>query len=346
MDAAPLSLHSTQILASSENVRTNPVATQPIFDSPRPAAVTLASKSRVELPDEIQKILTRTLPAEAIGKHPRIEGLSSINPAFVVERLIEAFGNGGWEDSVAIVDRDSRMETWNAGKPNEKQVKIFIATVHLTFTVEKYGLHKENFGGCDNVDLGDALKGARTDALTKIASELGVGLEVYKSGRNAEETTPNCPSCGKKLRRSRDNAGWYCWAKKDGCGLNITDEALKAATESKSRAQQTAAAVPQKKEPQSANGSSSQSFQPAQPNITVAGLVEKVQGDSDGKLWIKLCGSAGEYACVTMQPELKERLRKVGGKNIELLVSALAGSQRTIYQILKVVSVDWKGVRQ
>ena len=322
------------------------MATQAVFDSPpRPAAIPFLPKGRADLPEEIQKILTRPLPAEAIGDHPRIAGLSSIKPAFVVERLIEAFGNGGWDDSVTIVDRDSHSETWNAGTPKEKQVKIHTATVHLTFTIEKYGLHKENFGGCDNVDLGDALKGARTDALTKIASELGVGLDVYKSGReNSEDTAPNCPSCGKRLRRSKDNTGWYCWVKKDGCGLNITDEGLKAATENKSRASQPAPGTP-KKEPQAANGTPKQPFQPAAPNITLSGLAVEVQGDRDGKLWVKLRGDAGEYPCVTMLPELKERLRKVEGKKLELLVSALAGAHRTIYQILKVISVDWKGVR-
>lgn len=324
------------------------MATQAILDSPRPVRVPSFPPERSDLPQQIRDILSKPLPPEAIGDHPRIQGLSSIKPAFVVERLIEAFGNGGWDDRVTIVDRDSHSETWNAGKHNEKQVKIYTATVHLTFTIEKYGLHKENFGGCDNVDLGDALKGARTDALTKIASELGVGLEVYKSGREStEDAAPNCPSCGKKLRRSKDKDGWYCWAKKDGCGLNISDEGLKAAQESKARAQQAAPPTPSpRKEPQSANREPKQSFQPAAANVTLSGLAEKVEGDRDGKLWIKLRGDTGEYPCVTMQPELKDRLRKVEGKRIELLVAPLPGAQRTIYQILKVVSVDWKGGRQ
>lgn len=156
------------------------------------AATTLANNSapflggstvkHTDLPQEIQEILCKPLPSEAIGKHPRIQGLSSIKAAFVIERLNEAFGVGGWDDTVEVIDRSTREETWGAGSAKEKQVTLHVATVHLTFFVEKYGIHKENFGGCDNVDLGDALKGARTDALTKIASELGVGLDVYKGG--------------------------------------------------------------------------------------------------------------------------------------------------------------------
>lgn len=137
---------------------------------------------QADLPQEIQEILRKRLPSEAIGKHPRIQGLSSIKAAFVIERLNEAFGVGGWDDTVKVIDRSTREEMWGAGTAKEKQITLHVATVHLTFFVEKYAIHKENFGGCDNVDLGDALKGTRTDALTKIASELGVGLDVYKGG--------------------------------------------------------------------------------------------------------------------------------------------------------------------
>jgi len=39
---------------------------------------------------------------------------------------------------------------------------------------------RQTFGGNDNKDLGDAFKGACTDALTKAASQIGIGAEVYK----------------------------------------------------------------------------------------------------------------------------------------------------------------------
>jgi len=38
----------------------------------------------------------------------------------------------------------------------------------------------EAYGGNDNVDRGDAYKGAMTDALTKIGSFLGIGADVWK----------------------------------------------------------------------------------------------------------------------------------------------------------------------
>jgi len=41
-------------------------------------------------------------------------------------------------------------------------------------------IYIENFGGNDNADLGDAYKGACTDALTKIGSYLEIGMDVFK----------------------------------------------------------------------------------------------------------------------------------------------------------------------
>ena len=52
--------------------------------------------------------------------------------------------------------------------------------VKCTFTVEKYDIHLEQFGGNNNKDVGDAYKGAATDALTKIGSYLGIGAHVWK----------------------------------------------------------------------------------------------------------------------------------------------------------------------
>ena len=312
------------------------MATQAVFESPRPALIPQFPARRADLPEEIQAILTKPLPPAAIGDHPRIKGLNSIKPAFVVERLIEAFGNGGWDDSVTIVDRDSHTETWNAGKPNEKTVKIFTATVHLTFTIEKYGLHKENFGGCDNIDLGDALKGARTDALTKIASELGVGLDVYKSGREASgESTPACPKCDKPLRRNRDDDGWYCWAKKDGCGSNFTDEGLKAAMESKNKVQEP----PARKEPQSATAQP-----PAPAKVTIQGRAGQLKREPNAA-WLTLAGQDKEFLCATQDPGIIERLLRTEGKTLDLMVTPIKSSKGPAYQIHKVVSVDWKGAR-
>jgi len=64
----------------------------------------------------------------------------------------------------------------------------------VVFTVPEYNIYYECFGGNDNggsgskgFDLGDAFKGATTDALNKIASYLGIGIDVYR-GKQSHAT--------------------------------------------------------------------------------------------------------------------------------------------------------------
>jgi len=120
--------------------------------------------------EPMKEALKKSLDPKAIGKHPKHENLSSIKPAFVFERLNEVFGHGSWQTKVERVD---------GGMDGMVVVKVL-------FTIPEYGISHECFGGNDNgglegdFDLGDAYKGATTDAITKIASYLGIGLDVYK----------------------------------------------------------------------------------------------------------------------------------------------------------------------
>jgi hypothetical protein len=117
-----------------------------------------------QLSEEQKKLLNAPLPKEAVKPHPTKSYLSSIKAIYVVERLNQVFGLGGWEVSNTFVERDG------------KQV-----VVKSTFEAKEYGITiRDIFGGNDNSDLGDAYKGACTDALTKIGSYLGIGMDVYK----------------------------------------------------------------------------------------------------------------------------------------------------------------------
>lgn len=129
-----------------------------------------------ELPDEIRKVLQQPLPPEAIKQHPVKKFLSTINPIHVVERLNQAFGIGGWYTNKRPVlqDRDAKM-----------------VVLDVEFFVPKYGIYLNNFGGNDNADIGDAYKGAYTDAITKIASYLGIGADVWKDEKQGGQKSPN-----------------------------------------------------------------------------------------------------------------------------------------------------------
>lgn len=122
---------------------------------------------------EQKEALDRRLPDEAVSQHPTKKFLSSIKSIYVTERLNEVFGVGSWRVETEIVERSERM-----------------VVVKLRFSIPEYGIYYECFGGNDNADLGDACKGATTDALTKVCSWLGIGAEVFKGKQTGAGAPP------------------------------------------------------------------------------------------------------------------------------------------------------------
>lgn len=121
------------------------------------------------LTNEQIDLLNTPLPPEALKPHPTKSYLTTINAIYVTERLNQVFGVGSWQTHINHVDTIGKM-----------------VVVQTTLEIPEYGIHLECYGGNDNVDQGDAYKGAVTDALTKIGSWLGIGAHVWKN-----EGTPN-----------------------------------------------------------------------------------------------------------------------------------------------------------
>lgn len=115
----------------------------------------------------IAEELSKELPKEALQPIPGKPYLTSIKGIYVTERFNEVFGVGGWRVKVEFVERKEEA-----------------VVVKVIFEVPDRGIYYECYGGNNNKDLGDAYKGATTDALTKIGSYLGVGLEVFKGKVN------------------------------------------------------------------------------------------------------------------------------------------------------------------
>lgn len=116
------------------------------------------------------ELLKSPLPKEAISQHPTKTFLSTIKAIYVVERLNQVFGVGSWNIKSEVIDSKTSM-----------------IVVRSTLTIPEYGIELESFGGNNNggensknFDLGDAYKGATTDALTKICSYLEIGIDVFK----------------------------------------------------------------------------------------------------------------------------------------------------------------------
>lgn len=123
---------------------------------------------RKQLNEMQRAALNRPLPAEAVKPHPSKTFLSTIKIPYVTEVLNEVFGVGGWQIRTELVEAGAKM-----------------VVVKTTLTADEYGIHYECYGGNDNPDRGDAYKGAVTDAMTKIASWMGIGADVFK-GRHDE----------------------------------------------------------------------------------------------------------------------------------------------------------------
>src|SRR5580700_946912 len=120
------------------------------------------SEDLPQLPEDLKKKLKEPLPREAVSPNPHKPGLSVIKVIYIVERLNDVFGLNGWQVCNEIVE---------TGK---------MVVVRATLSIPRYGIAVEQFGGNDNPDRGDAYKGACTDALSKCASYLGIGMDVYK----------------------------------------------------------------------------------------------------------------------------------------------------------------------
>lgn len=124
--------------------------------------------------------LNASLPSDAVKQHPTKTYLSSIKAIYVVERLNEVFGVGSWRTKV---EKESISDNG-------------MVVVKLIFEIPAYNVYHESYGGNDNggensknFDLGDAYKGATTDALTKICSFLEIGIDVFK-GKTTTTTNP------------------------------------------------------------------------------------------------------------------------------------------------------------
>jgi len=125
--------------------------------------------------------LQKPLPAWAIKQHPAKPKLSVIHPMAVIDRLNEVFGVGGWIFTTDCISCDKDVQQTKSGERD-----IYVSAVKGRLEIPAYNIILEQYGGSTNDDKGDALKGGGTDALTKIASYLGIGAEIYKGHGNVD----------------------------------------------------------------------------------------------------------------------------------------------------------------
>lgn len=139
--------------------------------------------------DEQITKLHEPLPIWAVKQHPTKPKMSAIHPMAIIDRLNEVFGITGWSFTTEFISCNpaiQKVKDYKGGTNwdgvSYKGRDVFIATVKGHLEVGECVI--EQFGGNTNDDAGDTLKGAATDALTKIASYLGIGASIYKGQGN------------------------------------------------------------------------------------------------------------------------------------------------------------------
>ena len=141
------------------------------------------------LTEEMIAELKSPLPAEALYQQ---NNLTMIKPIYVIERLNTVFGIGGWQTQTCPIDKEGQS-----------------VVCKTTLSVSAYNIYHESYGSCSNKDIGFAYKGAETDAINKIGSFLGIGMDVYK-GKVVKGEDGECTSISENSRCRKTNEGNKC----------------------------------------------------------------------------------------------------------------------------------------
>lgn len=130
-----------------------------------------------QLTKEQLALIKKPLPKEAVTQHPTKQNLSTIKAIYVTERLNDVFGVGSWTIKTNLIhDIMEKTRTTSSGKERTE----FTAILRTTMEIADYGIYYECIASSVNDDPGDACKGATTDAITKICSYIGIGIDVFK----------------------------------------------------------------------------------------------------------------------------------------------------------------------
>jgi hypothetical protein len=132
---------------------------------------------------QIRELLA-PLPVWAVKKHPTKPTMSAIHPMAIIDRINEVFGYGQWSFTTDFISCEEKTQVTKRGTAEESTRQIYVSAVKGRLQIGEMVI--EQYGGSTNDDKGDALKGGATDALTKIASYLGIAASVYKNQGNVD----------------------------------------------------------------------------------------------------------------------------------------------------------------
>lgn len=166
--------------------------------------------------DEVVEAMKDRLPADAYSEIESAKYLTQIDPSYLREKLTECFGLAGYgwwydftDDAFHVIEG-----TYSSGKKNFT-VSIKRLELRYMYRLGDEILRSEAIlasGGSTNSELGDAIKGATTSALSKAGAMLLFQLDVYKgilthkNVRKLEDVTRSSPpeGNGSKKREKRE----------------------------------------------------------------------------------------------------------------------------------------------
>lgn len=136
-----------------------------------------------KISEETRNKLRAPFPEEAYSTIESKSYLTSIKAMYIIERLNDVFGIGNWtfKHEVILMPEQS----------NDFQVLIkgqLILSNYDCLIPEQYGSHKTKGKG---VELADGFKSAITDAITKSASYIEIGIDVFKGKIKPPKKTYN-----------------------------------------------------------------------------------------------------------------------------------------------------------
>lgn len=123
-------------------------------------------------------LIKKPLPKEAVAQHPAKQNLSTIKAIYVTERLNEVFGVGSWIIKTEL-SGPGIIEKTRVTSSGRERIE-FTAVLKTILEIPEHKIYYECIASSVNDDPGDACKGATTDAITKICSYIGIGIDVFK----------------------------------------------------------------------------------------------------------------------------------------------------------------------
>ncbi len=147
----------------------------------------------MSLSQQAREVITRRLPPEKIKQRPGGGGMTFdyVTPDTIIDILNEAFDHQ-WDMRIL----DSRKE----------DTTVIVRVELQVWGEEGNPVVKQQFGSCEitrGLGVGEAFKGAASDALKKTATLLGVALELYQDDdapvpsvprKTAATTAPRAPA--------------------------------------------------------------------------------------------------------------------------------------------------------